>query len=102
MARADPPPIGPASVPSATFADPAGAHARDLRVAYGALAGLLLPRAAYKLAVPAGETWRAYCPAGHPAQAWLGLPHCKNCATENQTAPRARRWYGPSAPVVAR
>ncbi|WP_438297081.1 prepilin peptidase [Streptomyces sp. HUAS TT7] len=70
-------------------------------VAYGALAGLLLPRAVYKLAVPAGESWRSQCPAGHPAPAWLGLPHCKNCVTENRTAPRARRWYGPSAPVAA-
>ncbi|MFC4955619.1 prepilin peptidase [Streptomyces mauvecolor] len=72
-----------------------------LAVAYGALAGLLLPRAVYKLAVPAGESWRAQCPAGHPAPAWLGLPHCKNCATENETAARARRWYGPSAPLAA-
>ncbi|MFE9558423.1 prepilin peptidase [Streptomyces sp. NPDC006692] len=70
-------------------------------VAYGALAGLLLPRAVYKLAVPAGESWRSQCPAGHPAPSWLRLPHCKNCATENRTTPHDRRWYGPSAPAVA-
>lgn len=70
-------------------------------VAYGVLTGLLLPRAVYKLAVPAGESWRSQCPAGHPAQSWLGLPHCKNCTTENRTTPRAQRWYGPSAPAVA-
>ncbi|MGW1870354.1 prepilin peptidase [Streptomyces mauvecolor] len=72
-----------------------------LAVAYGALAGLLLPRAVYKLAVPAGENWRSQCPAGHPAQAWLGLPRCKNCATEHPTAPRTRRRYGPPAPIVS-
>lgn len=70
-------------------------------LAYGALTGLLLPRAVYKLAVPAGESWRAQCPAGHPAQAWTGLPHCKTCATQNRTTPRARPWYGPPAPVMA-
>ncbi|GHB71580.1 prepilin peptidase [Streptomyces xanthochromogenes] len=69
--------------------------------AYGALAGLLLPRAVYKLAVPANESWRSRCPAGHPAQAWLGLPHCKPCSTEKQNTLGTRGWYGPSTPVAA-
>ncbi|AYG77988.1 Type 4 prepilin-like proteins leader peptide-processing enzyme [Streptomyces hundungensis] len=72
-----------------------------LACAYGALAGLLVPRAVYKLAVPADESWRSRCPAGHPAQAWLGLPRCKHCATEQAPMLRARRWYGPPAPAVA-
>lgn len=63
---------------------------------YGTLAGLLLPRAAYKLAVPAGEGWRSHCPAGHPAHAWIGLPRCRNCATETPTGARCGHWYGPS------
>ncbi|MEV6048658.1 A24 family peptidase [Streptomyces xanthochromogenes] len=71
-----------------------------LAAAYGALAGLLLPRAVYKLAVPADESWRSHCPAGHPAPSWLGLPHCKDCATEKQNAHRAQTWYGSSAPAI--
>ncbi|NED23297.1 prepilin peptidase, partial [Streptomyces sp. SID9913] len=31
---------------------------------WGALAGTLLPRAAYRLSVPAEEDWRAVCPRG--------------------------------------
>ncbi|MEU7517489.1 prepilin peptidase, partial [Streptomyces sp. NPDC042898] len=31
---------------------------------WGLAAGLLVPRAAYRLAVPAEEPWRDRCPAG--------------------------------------
>ncbi|MFJ3087493.1 A24 family peptidase [Streptomyces sp. NPDC086838] len=33
---------------------------------WGAATGLLVPRAAYRFAVPPGEPWRTDCPAGHP------------------------------------
>ncbi|WP_208298595.1 prepilin peptidase [Streptomyces liangshanensis] len=50
---------------------------------WGAAAGLLVPRAAYRLAVAPEEAWRARCPAGHPitgpAAGWLGTPRCAPC-----------------------
>ncbi|MEU3748718.1 MULTISPECIES: prepilin peptidase [Streptomyces] len=52
---------------------------------WGAAVGLLVPRAAYRLAVPAEEPWRDRCPAGHPlagpARGWLGGPGRQDCAT---------------------
>ncbi|MER6028604.1 A24 family peptidase [Streptomyces sp. NPDC001851] len=51
---------------------------------WGALAGALLPRAAYRLAVPAGDPWRARCPAGHPLRGWLGRRRCGACGGEGQ------------------
>ncbi|MGW0314530.1 prepilin peptidase [Streptomyces flavidovirens] len=51
---------------------------------WGAATGLLVPRAAYRLAVEPGEPWRAACPAGHPftgpARGWLGTARCSGCA----------------------
>ncbi|NEC67629.1 A24 family peptidase [Streptomyces sp. SID9727] len=51
---------------------------------WGAATGLLVPRAAYRFAVPPGEPWRDACPAGHPltgpARAWLGATRCGGCA----------------------
>ncbi|MFJ6695801.1 prepilin peptidase [Streptomyces sp. NPDC091272] len=51
---------------------------------WGALAGLLLPRAAYRLSVEPQEPWRDACPAGHPfgglARGWLGTGRCAPCA----------------------
>ncbi|MFD4522641.1 prepilin peptidase [Streptomyces sp. NPDC058470] len=53
---------------------------------WGAAAGLLLPRAAYRLAVDPDETWRDSCPAGHPitglAKGWLGFARCGACTAE--------------------
>ncbi|WTH77361.1 prepilin peptidase [Streptomyces sp. NBC_00828] len=50
---------------------------------WGAAAGLLVPRAAYRFAVDPDETWRDSCPAGHPitgtARGWLGLARCGDC-----------------------
>ncbi|WP_405899647.1 A24 family peptidase [Streptomyces sp. NBC_00727] len=51
---------------------------------WGAATGLLVPRAAYRFAVPPGEPWRTACPAGHPltgpARAWFGAARCGACA----------------------
>nr|WP_223182726.1 MULTISPECIES: A24 family peptidase [unclassified Streptomyces] len=60
-----------------------------LAAVWGAAAGLLVPRAAYRLSVAAGEPWRDHCPAGHPltgpGRGWLGAPGRGGCATT--TAP---------------
>ncbi|MGJ7419363.1 prepilin peptidase [Streptomyces cinereoruber] len=52
---------------------------------WGAAAGLLVPRAAHRLAVEPEEPWRDRCPAGHvlvgPARGWLGGPGRGECAT---------------------
>lgn len=51
---------------------------------WGIVSGLLLPRAAYRLAVPSGEPWAACCPDGHPlpegVRGWLGPARCPQCA----------------------
>jgi leader peptidase (prepilin peptidase)/N-methyltransferase len=51
---------------------------------WGIAGGLLLPRAAYRLAVEAGQPWTADCPSGHPLPAgprgWLGPARCARCA----------------------
>ncbi|MGW0769781.1 prepilin peptidase [Streptomyces sp. NPDC002676] len=46
---------------------------------WGAAAGALLPRAAYRFAVPADEPWRERCPNGHPFRGWLGAARCADC-----------------------
>ncbi|MFF3427188.1 prepilin peptidase [Streptomyces sp. NPDC002602] len=48
-----------------------------LAAAYGAGAGLLLPRAAYRLSVEPGEPWRDSCPDGHPLPGWVGRARCR-------------------------
>ncbi|MEU2155028.1 prepilin peptidase [Streptomyces sp. NPDC019396] len=51
---------------------------------WGAGAGALLPRAAYRLSVEPEEAWRDACPSGHPitgvAGGWLGAARCADCA----------------------
>ncbi|MER5890418.1 A24 family peptidase [Streptomyces sp. NPDC001941] len=51
---------------------------------WGAAAGLLVPRAAYRLSVEPEESWRDACPAGHPfagpARGWIGGARCAACA----------------------
>ncbi|MDX2675885.1 A24 family peptidase [Streptomyces soliscabiei] len=56
-----------------------------LAALWGAVAGALLPRAAYRFAVPWEETedgseedpgWRSTCPDGHPVRGWLGRANC--------------------------
>ncbi|MGI5380730.1 prepilin peptidase [Streptomyces sp. CA-251387] len=63
-------------------------------VLWGVGAGLLIPRAAYRLSVPPDEPWRAACPAGHPlagaGNGWLGRALCADGDS-----------YGPSTPVLA-
>ncbi|MGE7389646.1 prepilin peptidase [Streptomyces sp. NPDC004126] len=47
-----------------------GALVITAAAAYGATAGLALPRAAYRLSVPPGEPWRGHAPSGW--RGWLG------------------------------
>ncbi|MEV5793643.1 A24 family peptidase [Streptomyces sp. NPDC052192] len=60
---------------------------------WGAAAGLLVPRPAYRLAVDPGEPWRDSCPDGRtitgPARGWLG-------PARSQGAP-----YGPATLLVS-
>ncbi|SCD54922.1 leader peptidase (prepilin peptidase) / N-methyltransferase [Streptomyces sp. DvalAA-14] len=48
-----------------------------LAAVWGTAAGLLAPRTAYRLAVPAEEPWAAACPSGHPVRGWLGPARCR-------------------------
>ncbi|MFD5158374.1 prepilin peptidase [Streptomyces hawaiiensis] len=61
---------------------------------WGAAAGALLPRAAYRFSAPAGEAWREECPGGHAVKGWLGRAACPECAEPG---------YGPrtTPPVIA-
>ncbi|MFI1868172.1 prepilin peptidase [Streptomyces jumonjinensis] len=65
---------------------------------WGAAAGLLVPRAAYRLSVEPDEAWRDSCPAGHPytgpLRGWLGGVRCAPCTTTPPAPP------GPGAPAV--
>ncbi|MFC8623937.1 prepilin peptidase [Streptomyces anulatus] len=55
-----------------------------LAAVWGAVTGLLIPRAAYRFAVEPEEPWRTACPAGHPCtgpvRGWLGPARCALCA----------------------
>ncbi|MFJ6615621.1 prepilin peptidase [Streptomyces sp. NPDC091289] len=68
---------------------------------WGAVTGLLIPRAAYRFAVEPEEPWRTACPAGHPltgpVRGWLGPARCAPCA-----APGTPPGYAPGvlAPLV--
>ncbi|MDT0377897.1 A24 family peptidase [Streptomyces sp. DSM 42041] len=57
---------------------------------YGAGAGALLPRPAYRLSVEPGEAWRGRCPDGHPLRGrgggWLGRARCGVCGTYGRSA----------------
>ncbi|MDK1476607.1 A24 family peptidase [Streptomyces sp. 549] len=59
-----------------------------LAAVYGAVAGLLLPRAGYRLAVESGAPWLRDCPAGHRLSGWVGGNRCGPCEGAR---------YGPSA-----
>ncbi|MFD7915738.1 prepilin peptidase [Streptomyces sp. NPDC059752] len=48
-----------------------------LAAGYGATAGWLLPRAAYRFSVEPGEPWRDRCPQGHRVRGWLGPARCR-------------------------
>ncbi|MEU3610796.1 A24 family peptidase [Streptomyces sp. NPDC006872] len=72
---------------------------------WGAAAGALLPRAAYRFATPWEERdggWRESCPAGHPLGGWLGRAHCTRCAERVEEPGQAasapgRASYAPGA-----
>ncbi|KPC80279.1 MULTISPECIES: prepilin peptidase [unclassified Streptomyces] len=79
---------------------------------WGAAAGLLLPRAAYRFSVEPEEPWRDACPAGHaltgPGRGWLGPARCAACAVAVPALPggsapgaRAPAGRGRYAPAVA-
>lgn len=59
---------------------------------WGKVSGLLVPRAAYRLTVPAEEPWAAACPAGHPLRGWLGPARCPDCAAGAAGDGRPRRY----------
>ncbi|MFE9169499.1 prepilin peptidase [Streptomyces kebangsaanensis] len=65
---------------------------------WGVGAGLLLPRAAHRFSVDAGEAWRARCPGGHSITGafggWVGPARCT-------AVPAGCGPYGPGAPAVA-
>ncbi|MEV8453966.1 prepilin peptidase [Streptomyces sp. NPDC052095] len=71
-----------------------------LAALWGAAAGLLVPRAAYRFSVEPEEPWRDACPAGHPltgpAGGWLGSTRCATCAT-SPAAPDHAPAEGPRA-----
>ncbi|MFI1469597.1 prepilin peptidase [Streptomyces wuyuanensis] len=60
---------------------------------WGAAAGALVPRPAYRMSVEPEEAWRYDCPAGHPitgpARGWLGTARCASCAVSPVPAPPA-------------
>ena len=60
---------------------------------WGSVSGLLVTRAAHRLAVPEQEPWAAACPAGHPLPAgprgWLGPAVCPVCPAGVPAAPVA-------------
>lgn len=89
---------------------------------WGAAAGVLVPRAAYRFSVPSEEPWRERCPGGHPirgpVRGWIGWARCGECgggavvtghaetvgAHDAETAVSQRtngKTYGPSTPLVA-
>ncbi|WP_228980395.1 A24 family peptidase [Streptomyces sp. DH12] len=57
---------------------------------WGAAAGALAQRAAYRLAVEPDDPWRTACPAGHPyapgPRGWLGPARCPACAPADRPA----------------
>lgn len=77
---------------------------------WGAVAGALVPRAAYRFSVSPEEAWRERCPGGHPIRGWLGWARCGECAggvvvaadaETVVTEESAHGTYGPRTPVLA-
>jgi leader peptidase (prepilin peptidase)/N-methyltransferase len=76
---------------------------------WGAAAGTLLPRPAYRFTADEDSPWHQACPAGHPltgmAGGWLGPARCTTvpaAATAPPATPqRPTCAYGPRTPVVA-
>ncbi|MFK0254430.1 prepilin peptidase [Streptomyces sp. NPDC090445] len=59
-----------------------------LAAGYGVAAGLLLPRAAYRLSVEPDAPWRGHCPEGHPLRGWWGPARCPG-ASGHRYGPRS-------------
>ncbi|MFJ2818369.1 prepilin peptidase [Streptomyces sp. NPDC087294] len=70
-------------------------------VLWGAAAGALLPRAAYRFAAPDGGPWHRTCPQGHPLKGWLGRARCPRCQDTPQAERRANGGYGPGVLPLA-
>ncbi|MER6783144.1 A24 family peptidase [Streptomyces sp. NPDC000658] len=72
---------------------------------WGAAAGALLPRAAYRFSTPWEEAdgrWRTDCPAGHPIRGWLGRARCPRCARGAEPdAPQDTAATAPPSPTPA-
>ncbi|MGW2614118.1 prepilin peptidase [Streptomyces sp. NPDC001500] len=72
---------------------------------WGAAAGALLPRAAYRFSTPWEEAdgrWRTDCPAGHPIHGWLGRARCARCARGAEPdAPQDPAATAPPSPTPA-
>ncbi|WP_046726456.1 prepilin peptidase [Streptomyces humi] len=67
---------------------------------WGAAAGALLPRAAYRFSAPAGEQWHSECPAGHRIAGWLGPARCAPCTRDAETTdPRHGRYGSRATPL---
>ncbi|WP_413757623.1 prepilin peptidase [Streptomyces sp. MMBL 11-3] len=65
---------------------------------WGGVAGLFVPRAAYRFCVDPDEPWADRCPAGHPVHGWLGPARCRECAGSGARGGGA---YGPGTVPVA-
>ncbi|WP_307544691.1 A24 family peptidase [Streptomyces sp. V3I8] len=63
-------------------------------VLWGGVAGLLVPRAAYRFCVDPDEPWADRCPEGHPVNGWIGPARCRECGAGG-------RAYGPGTLSVA-
>ncbi|KOU13582.1 MULTISPECIES: A24 family peptidase [Streptomyces] len=75
-----------------------------LAAGYGAAAGLLLPRAAYRLSVDPGDPWREHCPQGHRLRGWVGPARCRPPGAEpagRGAAYGPAHVYGPRAVLPA-
>ncbi|MFC9628130.1 prepilin peptidase [Streptomyces mirabilis] len=74
-----------------------------LAALWGAAAGLLVPRAAYRFAVEPDEAWRTRCPDGHvltgAAGGWLGLARCPDCAQDLRDSRTSRSAPGDAGRV---
>ncbi|MGW0701327.1 prepilin peptidase [Streptomyces sp. NPDC002867] len=72
---------------------------------WGAVAGTLVPRAAYRLSVEPEDDWRAACPAGHPItgplRGWVGVARCASCAAGAPAVVAAGARDGALAPADA-
>ncbi|WP_307713699.1 prepilin peptidase [Streptomyces sp. V4I23] len=72
---------------------------------WGAVAGTLVPRAAYRLSVEPEDDWRAACPAGHPItgplHGWVGAARCASCAAGAPAVVAAGARDGALAPADA-